>query len=157
MKIQTAKSARNILAGFWLGVGLLFLLTILLKTPQFGEDAGKVFAQAPTLVTPILALVLTYWYGGKATNQPLQNPASFYAALFISVVHTVAISVVVFSWTSGGKMPMVQALSRAAEFMPYFSTITIASLNYCLLGITIQEKELESPRGKVPGKEKAKK
>jgi hypothetical protein len=154
MKIETAKSARNILAGYWLCVGLLFLLAILLKTPQFGEDAGKVFVQAPALVTPILALVLTYLYGGKAANQPLQNRAAFYSALFISVIHTAAIVVVAFFWTSGGRMSMVQSLSRAAEFMPYFSTITIASLNYCLLGITIQEKELELLGAKPATKKK---
>lgn len=156
MSISTAKAARNILAGYWLCVGLLFLLAILFKTPQFGEDAGKVFVQAPALVTPILALVLTYLYGGKVTNQPLQNKAAFYAALFISIVHTTAIVVVAFAWTSGGKMSMVQSLARAAEFMPYFSTITIAALNYCLLGITIQEKELKIENA-VPTNAKKKK
>lgn len=135
MKIGTA---RTTLAALWLVGGVLFLVILIWKTPSFESDKQKVWEQAPTLVAPMLSLVMTFFFGvpGSKKDSKLESAASFFAALFISAVHLLVLFLVTFLW----EKPIIENLQSANLFVGYFSTVlTIPALNFFFLRAVKQD------------------
>lgn len=133
--------ARNILGAIWLVGSVLFLVMLFLKSPQSknGDELQDVWKLAPTLVSPMLALVMAFFFGvpDSKKEEKLENVASFYAALFISVMHLLVLSIATFVWTD----PILDNLRKANLFVGYFSTVlTIPALSFFFLRASVGTK-----------------
>lgn len=130
--------ARNILGTLWLIGSVLFLVILFLKSPQMqnADERQEVWKQAPALVSPMLALVMAFFFGvpDSKKNEELENNASFYAALFISLMHLLVLSVATFVWQN----PIIDNLKTANLFVGYFSTVlTIPALSFFFLRASV--------------------
>ena len=129
MKLNTA---RNILSILWASVFVVLLLMLFIKTPQLGNDETEVWKLAPTFIAPILALVVSFLFGGHNWDkkQHVPNIFSFYVAILFSLMYIVALFIGLFFWSGS----MLENIHTASMPLNYFSAITIMALNFFFIG-----------------------
>jgi len=135
---MTLNTARNTLSGIWIAITLLLAFLLFLKTPQFGQDAAAVWKEAPAFIAPIVALVVSFLFGGQHLDPTLRvpNPVSFYVAVAISLTYAAALFIALFVW----QHPMLENVRMASLPLNYFSALTIAALNFFFVGASQPKK-----------------
>jgi hypothetical protein len=103
-----------------------------LKTPQFGQDSAAVWKEAPAFIAPIMALILSFLFGGQRLDgsQIVPNPISFYVAIAVSLTYASVLFIALFCWQD----PMIENIHKASLPLNYFSALTIAALNFFFVG-----------------------